>query len=228
MGSTVQSFDWDYIHDNCDLNLVRDELWLHSRFFGLRFTRIIGLIENGYYFESLLMMILLLEQVLASKCSKLNARFEELINSAYIGSKKETATRIKELRNKMAHRYLFKYYVSFEKGKEYPLSEMSNYEFILFKLFLPIISCLTNQYEYAIDFVIGEYTINDLAAQFGIEKEIDKIMNVGVVTGMSNNMMMKIRAKNEMNIMRWLNNTSPVYMFQSIYESLFESEDTKK
>jgi len=227
-GGVMSNFDWDYIHEKCNLNSVRDELWLHSRFFGLRFNHIINLIEDGYYFESLLMLIMLLEQVLASKNSKLNETFAKLINSTYNGMKKETASKIRTLRNSMVHRYLFKFYVSFNEGDEYPLSEMSNYEYILFKLFLPLISCFTDQYNYYVDFIIGEYTVNELAIQYGIEKELDKIINVGIVSEMSKIEMEKIRKENEINLMRLLNNTSPVSLYQSVFKNLFDAENDKK
>jgi len=217
----MRKFDWDYIHSKCDLNQVRDELWAHSRFYGLRFTYIIKMIEDKYYFESLLLLIMLLEQVLSSKTGQLSLNFESLINACFLGEKRNVANKLRDLRNKIAHRYLFKYFVSFDEKTEYPLSDLSNYEIILNKLFLPIISCFDDRYNETIDFSIGEYTINDLAQQYGIQKELEIMTNLGINNNMSKEVKEKIAKENINNIMRLIDNTSPVDMFETILKSLF-------
>ncbi|MDX9691358.1 MAG: hypothetical protein RBT45_02820 [Acholeplasmataceae bacterium] len=219
----MDKFDWNHIHQNCDLNEVRDELWHHSRFFGLRFTYIIKMIEDEYYFESLLLFIMLIEQVLSSKTKKLDKSFDGLIELSFDGKKKETAQNIKNLRNKMVHRYLFKYYVKFDNSVEFPLSEMSNYEYIHFKLFLPIMSCFSDKYHYSTTMTIGEYSVYDLAKQFGInDNDLDKMLSVGIEPGMKLAEKQKQKKENEINLMRHLDNTSPVEYWQSVFKGLFK------
>lgn len=218
----MNKFDWNYIHQNCNLNLVRDELWHHSRFFGLRFTYIIKMIEDEYYFESLLLFIMLLEQVLLSKTKKLDESFDGLIKLSFKGKKKETALIIKNLRNRMVHRYLFKYYVKFDDNIEYPLSEMSNYDFILFNLFLPIISCFSDKYNYSTNMIIGEYSVHDLAKQYGFnDEELTKMLNIDIKPGMSLVEKEKKARENELNLMRLFDNTSPVILWEAIFKNLF-------
>lgn len=219
----MDKFDWNYIHQNCDLNEIRDELWHHSRFFGLRFTYIIKMIEDEYYFESLLLFIMLIEQVLSSKTKKLNESFDGLIELSFGGKKKETAQKLKNLRNKMVHRYLFKYYIKFDNNVEFPLSEMSNYEYILFKLFLPIMSCFSDNYDVSSNVIIGEYSVYDLAKQYGIsDNDLEKMLNVGIEPGISKDLAKKLKKKNEINIMRYLDNSSPVQMWEGVLRGLFE------
>lgn len=216
-------FDWNHIHQNCDLNEIRDELWHHSRFFGLRFTYIIKMIEDEYYFESLLLFIMLIEHVLSSKTKKLNESFDGLIELSYDGKKKETAQKLKNLRNKMVHRYLFKYYIKFDNNVEFPLSEMSNYEYILFRLFLPIMSCFSDKYDVSSNVIIGEYSVYDLAKQYGIsDNDLEKILNVGIKPGISKDLARKLKKENEINIMRYLDNSSPVQMWEGVLRGLFE------
>lgn len=45
------------------------------------------------------------------KTKKLNEIFDGFIEMSFDGKKKETAQKLKNLRNKMVHRYLFKHYV---------------------------------------------------------------------------------------------------------------------
>ncbi|MCK9328708.1 MAG: hypothetical protein M0Q94_02410 [Candidatus Cloacimonetes bacterium] len=55
----MDKFDEYDSNQTCDLNEIRDELWHHSRFFGLRFTYIIKMLEDEYYSESLILLIML-------------------------------------------------------------------------------------------------------------------------------------------------------------------------
>lgn len=219
----MDKFDWNHIHQKCDLNEIKDELWHHSRFFGLRFTYIIKMIEDEYYFESLLLFIMLIEQVLSSKTKKLNENFDRLIELSFDGIKKETALKLKNLRNKMVHRYLFKYYVKFDNNIEFPLSEMSNYEYILSKLFLPIMSCFSDKYNVRSNMIIGEYSVYDLAKQYGVSDNVlEKMLNVGIEPGMSKDLAKKQKKDNELNIMRYLDNSSPTQMWEGVLRGLFE------
>jgi len=69
---------------------------------------------------------------------------------------------------------------------DFPLSEMSNYEYILFKLILPIMSCFSDKYHYSITMTIGEYSVNALSKQFGInDNDLDKMLSVGIEPGMN-------------------------------------------
>jgi len=217
----MDKFDWEYIHRKCNLNEVCDALWHYSRFYSLRFSNIINMIEGGFYYEALLNMIILLEQIVASRTSILNDSFESLINKFYQGEKQKTAHSLRKLRNAMVHKFLFKYYVSFDNKEEFPLDEVSNYEHILFHLFMPIISCIDENYNDNIDFFIGEYTINDLAKQYGIENELDDLLFVGVEVQMSIEEKNQIKHENELRIMRQINNSSPVGMWTKIFKSLF-------
>lgn len=198
-------------------------MWHHSRFFGLRFTYIIKMIEDEYYFESLLLFIMLIEHVLSSKTKKLNESFEGLIELSYDGKKKETAQKLKNLRNKMVHRSLFMYYIKFDNNVEFPLSEMSNYEYILFKLFLPIMSCFSDKYDVSSNVIIGEYSVYDLAKQYGIsDNDLEKMLNVGIEPGISKDLAKKLKKENEINIMRYLDNSSSVQMWEGVLRGLFE------
>lgn len=85
----------------------------------------------------------------------------------------------------MVYRYLFKNYIKFDNSVEFPLSVMSNYEYILLKLVLPIMSCFSDKYHYSTTMIIGEYSIYDLAKQFGInDNDLDKMLSVGIEPGM--------------------------------------------
>jgi len=181
------------------------------------------MIEGEYYFESLLLFIMLIEHVLSSKTKKLNESFDGLIELSYDGKKKETAQKLKNLRNKMVHRYLFKYYIKFDNNVEFPLSEMSNYEYILFKLFLPIMSCFSDKYDVSSNVIIGEYSVYDLAKQYGIsDNDLEKMLNVGIKPGISKDLARELKKENEINIMRYLNNSSPVQMWEGVLRGLIE------
>lgn len=218
----MDKFDWNNIHEKCDLNAIRDNIWHHSRFFGLRFTNIIKMIEDEYYFESLMLLIILLEQYISSMTHSTNARFEDIVNSFYKDSRQKTANDLRNLRNHLAHRYLFKYYISFDKIEEYPLSELSNYEYILSRLFLPIMGCFDNQYETSIDFMIGEYTIEELASQYCFEDELDKVINLNVSYEMSKEEVFRIQKKNELEFMRRIDSSAPVSMWLGVLKELFK------
>ena len=216
----LNNFDWEIIHKKCNLNEVHDRLWLYSRFYAIRFSNVIHMMEEGFFYESIFNLIVLLEQILASKLHQTDSSFQNLINASFEGKKKSSAHCLRELRNAMAHKYLFQYYVIIE-GEEYPLDEMSNYAKIMQTVFLPIISCIDENYDDAVSLTIGKYTIEELAKQYGMEEELDQLLSANTNKKMTKTQINKVRKENEIQIMRMLNNSSPVSMLTKIFSSLF-------
>ncbi|MFA5659921.1 MAG: hypothetical protein WC968_00785 [Bacilli bacterium] len=219
------NFDWDYFHTHCNLNEIASEIMeKHSRFYTHRFSNIIFMIEKEFYYEDLLNMMILWEQIVATKTSMVNYKFEKLINISYKGEKNTMAHLFRQLRNVMAHKFLFKYYLVFDGySTEFPLDEESNYRHIIFKLLLPLIGLISNKIEDTVSFSIGEYCITDLAKQYGINKQdLDSMLNEGIVKNMKTEEKLIILKRNELKIMERLNKESPVFMWESILRPFFE------
>jgi hypothetical protein len=71
--------------------------------------------------------------------------------------------------------------------------------------------------------IIGEYSVFALAKQYGISDiELEKMLNVGFEPGISKDLARKLKKVNEINIMRYLDNSSPVQMCVGVLRGLFE------
>ena len=136
MNSDVLEVDWDYINSHCDLNAIRDSLFLYSRWFSMRFARIINLMEDGYYFEAVLSLIVLIENYLNSKYPG-NKNLDDIIKKHISNERDKTLLHeLRKIRNKMAHARLIEYYVVFGSNEQFPLNESSNYLYLLNKMFV--------------------------------------------------------------------------------------------
>lgn len=112
-----QYIDWDYIHKNCDLNLVRDKLFLYSRWFSIRFEHVINMMEDGYFFESLFNLITLLENYINSTNYQDKKLFDIIENNIEQEPDKSILHELRKIRNAMAHAQVIEFYVMFDNDK---------------------------------------------------------------------------------------------------------------
>lgn len=227
----VEVIDWEYIHKNCNLNGVRDSLFLFSRWFSRRFENIIFLMEEGYYFESLFSLTTLIENYLNSRTNE-NKKFRDIINR---NINDETDNRIlheiRKLRNFMAHSRLIEYYVIFENDEkriEYPLNEYSSFGHILNRIFVFCASIFdssscTNKMELISGITVNRYTISEIVNQYGYnDDDLDKIRSSIFQNNDGEN-----SSEKEVNytILRLLDNSSPVAIWQEIFSDLLEKDN---
>ncbi len=76
---------------------------------------------------------------------------------------------------------------------------MSNYEYILYKLFLPIIGCFSDKYAVSSNMIIGEYSVYALAKQYGIfDNDLEKMLNFGIEPGISKDLAKKLKRETKL------------------------------
>lgn len=210
--------DWNNIHDKCNLNEIRDRLFLTSRWFSKRFESIIFLFEEGYYFEGLFNLLTLLENVLRERFKK-EGKFIDIINDCI----KDLYTKaflheLRKLRNCMAHGMLIEYYVIFDENQnriEYPLNEAANYVHIINKILTHCIELIDETKENVVSrtypiFRVLRYEFFEITSQYGLsEVDVQKIM---IYFDVNNIDKMEIRSI----ILQLLDNSTPAVLLERI------------
>lgn len=219
-----QYIDWDYIHKNCDLNLVRDKLFLYSRWFSIRFEHVINMMEDGYFFESLFNLITLLENYINSTNYQDKKLFDIIENNIEQEPDKSILHELRKIRNAMAHAQVIEFYVMFDNDKtEYPLNEFTNYATILNNVFIFCASYFDetnckNKYQRINGICLKKYSYDEILKQYGFSKSDIALKLKDLKLNNSNEKEIKA------NIMRLLENSTPVSIWENIFKNLVNEE----
>lgn len=210
--------DWNNIHDKCNLNEIRDRLFLTSRWFSKRFESIIFLLEEGYYFEGLFNLLTLLENVFRERFKK-EGKFIDIINDCINDlNTKVFLHELRKLRNCMAHSMLIEYYVIFDENQdriEYPLNEATNYVYIINKILTHCIELIDDTRENVVSrtypiFKVLRYEFFEITSQYGLSKvDVQKIMIHFNVNNINKKEIMSI-------ILQLLDNSTPAVHLEKI------------
>lgn len=221
-----QYIDWDYIHENCNLNSVRDKLWLYSRWFSIRFEHVINLMEEGYFFESLFNLITLLENYINSINYQDKKLYDIIESTIKQEPDKSMLHELRKIRNAMAHAQVIEFYVMFGNDKtEYPLNEFTNYANILNNVFIFCASYFDepscqNKYQRINGICLKKYSYDEILKQYGYSNDDIAVLFKSKAGELNASNKKEIKA----NVIRLLGNSTPVSLWENILKSLVNSK----